>query len=126
MTTSRAAAVLSVVAILGGILGEGERAEASAHGAVYVHSPASATLRLRVSEGPSNDCDSNLNQMRFDGQILAGETLRVPISGPCVCVSNASAGSPTSDWSVGQRYCGTTPGRRSSRAPSFSVELGGR
>jgi hypothetical protein len=117
---------VTAVAILAATFGAGDPAQASAQGAVYIHSPASATVRLRVSEGPSNTCDSELNQMRFDGQILAGETLRVPISGPCVCVSNTNTKFPDSDWSVGQRYCGTTPNRRSSRAPSFAVELGGR
>ena len=111
-------------AIVAATVGAAKLAQASLQGAVYIHSPASATVRLRVSEGPGAACDSNLNEMRFDGEILAGETLRVPFAGPCVCVSNTTTAFPAIDWSQGQRYC--SPARRSSRAPAFSVELSGR
>ena len=99
-------------------------AEAGAPVAVYVHSPARSSVRLRVADGRSRDCDSSWNRPRFDGQIRANETLRIPIGGRCVCLSNTSTGFPESDWNMAQRYCG--PGGRFAAPSNFSLELDGR
>ncbi len=104
-------------------------AAAAPRAAVFIYSPASSTVRLRVSEGPGADCDSSLNSIRFEGQIHAGETLRVPIFGPCVCASSTSTSFPDTDWSAGQLYCpaGNLAISRRPVAPrDFTIQLDGR
>jgi hypothetical protein len=121
-----AAALLLPAALL---LGGEVPADAAARASVYVYSPASSTVRLRVSEGPGAECDSEQNSMRFDGEIHAGETLRVPIYGPCVCASSTSTSFPDSDWSTGRLYCpaGNLPiGRRPVAPRDFTIQLDGR
>jgi hypothetical protein len=116
-----AASVLGLVAFGVDV---GDSAEAGAPVAVYVHSPARATVRLRVADGRTRDCDSSWNHPRFDGQIRPNETLRIPIGGRCVCLSSTSTSFPDSDWNMAQRYCG--PGPRFAAPSNFSVELDGR
>ncbi len=124
-----ATALLLPVAL---VFGVESPADAAARASVYVYSPASSTVRVRVSEGPNSECDSSQNAMRYDGPIQSGQTLKVPIFGPCVCVSSTSTSFPDSEWSQGQRFCPASAygydkfARRRLLPSDFTVRLDGR
>jgi hypothetical protein len=92
-------------------------ADAASGIAAYVYSPAPGTVRLHVTTGDCSESGTNL----FDGEIRAGETLRIPISSWCVCASRSSVRSAT--WGPALPFCSTPPPaapNRHSRPPQPS------
>jgi hypothetical protein len=122
---SALAALLLTAPVVVGVASE-QPAAAAAPAALYVYSPAASTVRLRVSMG--GDCDAAPNrELAFNGQIRARETLRMPLTWWCVCVSSTSVAHPENDWSPWQQYCGAPrTSRRDPLMSTFSIRLDGR